>query len=346
MNACAAPPLSVVIPTFNRRASLERTLTSIADEAAALDAEVIVVTDGCTDGTDEMLERYRPPHRFLHVRQHNQGPSAARNRGVDHSSAPIILFIDDDTEPCDGLLEGHLRQHGSATDRAVIGPMVSPPEGESRPWLAWESEMLRRQYSAYETGAVTPGAGGFYTANASLHRDLFDRSGGFDVRYRRGEDVELGRRLRALDAEFVFTADSAVVHRADRTFPAWAQVARSYGAIGALEELTPGGPPGWSLRRRYHDLHVGTRTVIRLTVGRPGPLRLVGAAATRVAELRWRSNPRSRISYVLFSALHNMFVFDGAATELGGRRALFDRLDGRRASRRPQEGSQAPGSVG
>ncbi|MER3420153.1 MAG: glycosyl transferase family 2, partial [Chloroflexota bacterium] len=75
--------MSVVIPTFNRRARLERLLRALEDEhAAGPRFDVVVVVDGATDGTEAMLAALRPRYPLYVLRQPNRGPAAARNRGV------------------------------------------------------------------------------------------------------------------------------------------------------------------------------------------------------------------------------------------------------------------------
>src|SRR5688572_32983298 len=108
----APPTISVVIPTFNRVRSLERTLSALARQAdPGAPFEVIVVSDGSTDGTDEYLSSGRPPVPVVAASQANAGPATARNHGIAKASGPLILFVDDDTEPDRHLLAAHLARH-------------------------------------------------------------------------------------------------------------------------------------------------------------------------------------------------------------------------------------------
>lgn len=84
---------SVIIPTFNRRDFLHRTLTSVKEQHCK-NYEVIVVDDGSTDGTLEMLRAEHPQVRVM--TQANAGPGAARNLGVSVSSGDYIAFLDSD----------------------------------------------------------------------------------------------------------------------------------------------------------------------------------------------------------------------------------------------------------
>ncbi len=93
------PEASVVIPTFNRRAVLERCLTALAHQTHR-NFEVIVVDDGSTDDTIAMLERLRAAHSALHLRwfvnEINRGANASRNRGTEAARGGIVAFLDSD----------------------------------------------------------------------------------------------------------------------------------------------------------------------------------------------------------------------------------------------------------
>lgn len=87
--------ISVVIPSFDRRSVLPRALDSVLAQTLEVD-EVIVVDDGSTDGTAEMVSSEFPEARL--IVQGNHGVSAARNRGIEVASGEWIAFLDSDDE--------------------------------------------------------------------------------------------------------------------------------------------------------------------------------------------------------------------------------------------------------
>jgi len=86
-----APLFSIIIPTYNRRDLLLRTLESIPRDG---DSQIIVVDDGSTDGTLEMLDGMKD--RVLSLRQTNGGPGPARNRGAAAATGEYLAFLDSD----------------------------------------------------------------------------------------------------------------------------------------------------------------------------------------------------------------------------------------------------------
>ena len=87
--------ISVIIPTFNRRHTLERAITSVLNQTFK-PVEIIVVDDGSTDGTDEWLQLHYPSIKLFC--QSNYGVSSARNLGIQHAQTDWISLLDSDDE--------------------------------------------------------------------------------------------------------------------------------------------------------------------------------------------------------------------------------------------------------
>lgn len=325
-----SPPfLSVVIPTFNRRDSLRVTLDALSRQTyPASRYEVVVVSDGSTDGTDEFLAA-RADHGLRPIRQPNAGPARARNRGVEEAAGEVIVFVDDDVEPAPGFLAAHAVHHGSdgGEDKGesgkvvVIGPMLPDPTRARREplWIAWEHAMLGKQYENWRIGAWNGvGPNHFYTGNASLQRAHILSVGGFDETFKRQEDVELAYRMeRQCGLRFCFDATAAGVHRPHRTFASWLRVPYAYGQLDVVRARR--GDISWdTVRFAYTGRNRATRRLADWALASPAAsmtLRLLLRAGAQAAH---GSGARARAIQAL-SVLYNVRYLEGAQAEIGAR---------------------------
>lgn len=97
----STPLVSVIIPTHNRARYLGLAIDSVLKQTFD-DYEVIVIDDGSTDGTRDVVREYGGSVRYLH--QENSGVGAARNAGIEAAKGEWITFLDDDDEWLPGYL--------------------------------------------------------------------------------------------------------------------------------------------------------------------------------------------------------------------------------------------------
>lgn len=227
---------SVVVPTFNRRAIVLRTIeTLFRQNFPAVDYEILVVVDGSTDGTAAALRALEPPCRFRVIEQENRGLAGARNSGFRAAGHELIVFLDDDML-CDPLL---VREHCAAHrahERAIgFGPVFL--SADSPPSLA--AECFRREVGAFylqhrrNPELPLPRSACIF-GNTSLPRSLLVEAGGFDERFRMREDAELGARLFAAGAEARYVP-TAVAHQVYRKTTA--DLVRDAEAFGVADRL-------------------------------------------------------------------------------------------------------------
>jgi GT2 family glycosyltransferase len=120
------PPISAVLPTYNRLAALRVNFGSLRDQSGL--SEIVVVVDGSTDGTLEWL-RELDDGRIRLLYQHQRGSPAARNAGISAAQGEWILMTEDDVFlPNDFLVA--LFEAARANDAQVVGA----------PWLSIKSE--------------------------------------------------------------------------------------------------------------------------------------------------------------------------------------------------------------
>ncbi|OGM60207.1 hypothetical protein A2955_04055 [Candidatus Woesebacteria bacterium RIFCSPLOWO2_01_FULL_37_19] len=97
--------VSVIIPTYNRRLVIGRAIKSVLNQTYN-DYELIIVDDGSSDGTRELIQEYaEKDKRIKYVYQENRGASSARNFGIKQSLGEYLAFLDSDNEWLSDFLE-------------------------------------------------------------------------------------------------------------------------------------------------------------------------------------------------------------------------------------------------
>ncbi|BAN01774.1 putative glycosyltransferase [Ilumatobacter coccineus YM16-304] len=318
--------VSVIIPTFNRRDRLERVLRALEHQTHRGPLEVVVVSDGSTDGSHEFLRSHGLDLDVMAVQIDNSGPAVARNVGIDHASKDLVLFLDDDVVPEPDLVEQHVREHGNSGNRhlVVIGPMLSPVDAEYEPWVEWEQFQLSKQYQSLGENDVEPSYRQFYTGNASLFREHLVRLGGFDSSFRRAEDVELAFRLHQAGLVFRFCPTARGMHYAERPFSSWRAMAFAYGRNNVIFARTGQDFMLRSMAEEFDERHGLQRVLVQRIVGGRlmEPTQFVLERLMRLsAALRARSLTRN-----LLSAMYGLDFYQGVAQELGSREELLTLL--------------------
>lgn len=313
-----APQISVVVPTYNRLGRLKNVISALEQQQfSGNDYEVIVVSDGSSDGTEDYLNGLRSERNVRCFSQANRGPAAARNFGVDKAIGEFIVFVDDDVVAHPRLLAEHMRSHSEAgREVVVVGPLLSPENFDMAPWIRWEQEMLMKQYRALLAGVWQPTARQFYTGNASVRRSHILAAGGFDESFRRAEDVELAYRLADRGLGFVFNLEAVGRHFAERSFHSWLEMATAYGrndVIFARDRNQKWLLP--ALESEFRERHVLIRSLVCSCRGRPR----VTAAARRVMKLAADAATlmnAERIEQRAYSGLFNLQYYSGLHDEL------------------------------
>lgn len=171
----------MIIPAFNNRESIASAVASAL--AFDLVGEVVVVDDGSTDDTTEVIEALDDPRVRL-IRQPNGGPAAARNAGARSASASHLVFLDADDTLLPDSLERFASQHRAGCRLVRTGALRIHPDRS-------EDELLaERADQPYPRGA--PLAGSF-----SIERRLFKMIDGYDGALRYGENSELLLRAQS-----------------------------------------------------------------------------------------------------------------------------------------------------
>jgi glycosyltransferase involved in cell wall biosynthesis len=197
--------LSVIIPTHNRRASVVRLLEALGRQEEIGDIlEILVVMDGCSDDTAEVVRGRIWPFTVQVIEQPHGGQAAARNRGANAARGDVLVFLDDDMVPRPTFLHELVATLNEGADGVI-------PALEIGDWVP--DHLLAREFGFWNREAARPRPDDqvhfeqmLFSANA-IRRTWFERMGGFDESFTAqgaygNEDIELGHRLLKAGAVF------------------------------------------------------------------------------------------------------------------------------------------------
>lgn len=204
--------ISVVIPTYNKKKSLQAVIDSLCSQSWPKDKyEVIVVDDGSTDGTRQWVELKQQdcPCSLRYLYQENKGPAAARNFGIRRALGDIVAFIDSDCIASHNWIEKLVNGYDNARVAGTGGTIKARPSlSKISRYCAYIK--MNEQPLIDDTGIVY-----LITGNASFRKKYLELIGGFDERYNSagGEDPDLCYRLRGQGYIFKYNRDAVVYNR-------------------------------------------------------------------------------------------------------------------------------------
>ena len=185
----AQPLVSVVIPSYNCGRFLADAIDSVLRQSYPA-REIIVVDDGSTDDSRQVLERYG--ERVRVVAQRNQGVSAARNTGIEHSRGELVAFLDADDMWHPDKLAKQVPLFGSPTV-GLVYCAVQYVDESGRPlgtnFTGRRGRVLRE--IALLRGTVVLAGG----STAMVRRECFAKAGGFDREMSTAADWDMWRRI-------------------------------------------------------------------------------------------------------------------------------------------------------
>lgn len=224
------PLVSVVIPTFNRKAFLREAIASVLDQRHNLSIEILVVDDGSTDGTAEALADLlsHPAVRYFH--QPNFGrPAAARNRGIREAKGDLVAFLDSD----DLLLPDSIARRTEVFQKVDDVDFVCTNwlslsgslSGGTRPSVVSAKNLIdhlpRHLVNFRENGLVVFDPAFVYelfnsdfvaTSSVMVRRRVFPGAGVFDESLLIGEDYDLWMRI-GLKSRIAFLEEPLTLFR-------------------------------------------------------------------------------------------------------------------------------------
>lgn len=223
---------SVIIPAWNR---YELTVECV-ERVAKTDAEIILIDNGSDDHTRNLsvyvdAPRYARPANPVDVvvrNRVNRGFAVGCNQGAAVSQGDVLVFLNNDTEPCDGWLDALLEPFES-TWVDIVGPKLVYPDGRIQHAGV---TVYRNAAGLIEAANIGRGEvdGGQYDektkvdavtgACLAIRRWTFEALGGFDTAFLNGyEDVDLCLRARLDNAGVLYQPDSVVMHHESASGP-------------------------------------------------------------------------------------------------------------------------------
>jgi len=193
-----SPQVSVVIPVFNRAVAVRRAIESVLVQTLQ-DFEIVVVDDGSTDTTAASVAAFAD-HRIKLIRHdRNRGGSAARNTGIQSSSAPYIAFLDSDDEWLPTKLERQLEAFDRSSKRLALvytgAERVFDDGSVSCRIPLRELDLARALLTENVVGETSVGM---------VRRSALDLIGGFDESLPSCQDMDLWLRIcQRFDADIV-----------------------------------------------------------------------------------------------------------------------------------------------
>lgn len=203
--------LSIIIPVYNKSKLLNRCLDSIFKQAANYSYEVILVDDGSTDDSVELIKARKESNIVLYE-QLNAGPSAARNKGVELSHGKYCAYLDADDYWSDGFIEetvSFLEKHDECVavnvaqrHQTVSGEHIAPScyKNYAAPFILDDFFAFWAEYMHVCTGSVV------------IRSEVIKQTGGMRTDLRVTEDLEFWALVSTFGKwgfipEILFTSD-------------------------------------------------------------------------------------------------------------------------------------------
>lgn len=251
------PFFSVIIPTFNRASLIRKTLESVLRQDF-LDYEILVVDDGSTDDTLKVLNAYADRVQIFH--QANQGPGAARNKGIQKAQGQYTAFLDSD----DLWFPWTLRACHNAIQQApntkfLAGNVVFFKDENDLDLVCSSSSSEIHLFPDYYASSQRS----FWLGTCSaviIQTEILQQVGGFTNRGVNAEDADLWLRLGTIEG-FGFIKAPALFAYRQHSGSAISDMTKTYHGIQYLiEQEKTGQYPGEKARHRER-LEILTRHI-------------------------------------------------------------------------------------
>jgi len=194
-----SPKVSVIIPTYNGAKKISDLLSAL-EQQTFKDFEVIVVIDGSTDNTEQILRQKQYCFPLRLIVQENKGRAGARNAGAEAANGETLVFLDDDTVPCQDVINRHYeRNRKSFRPSIIVGALMLDERvcvSDIQQYRAYLDKIWTESLRAYDEEPLPDDKVYMTAGNFSLLKKTFIGLGGFDERLKDAEDYDLALRAK------------------------------------------------------------------------------------------------------------------------------------------------------
>lgn len=214
----SAPTVSVIITTYDRCDALVETLQALDKQSLAPEQyEVLVVDNGCRDGTGALLQRHRMRCAFRTFQvPENVGISAARNLAIRNARGRYLVLVSDDLIVPPDFLRTHLETLENYPGCWVVGGLQQLPSLTETPFGRYLDVLETSYDDARKSKPLAPGIWELRNPtarNLSFPRADLETVGLFDEQFRYAcEDVDLAERARAVGIRFIYNEAIRSLH--------------------------------------------------------------------------------------------------------------------------------------
>ncbi|QJX47557.1 glycosyltransferase family 2 protein [Hymenobacter taeanensis] len=207
--------VSAVVPTYNGAHKILNILRALEGQDWAPD-EVIVVVDGSTDNTIDLINRTEFSFKKLKVvEQLNKGRAVVRNRGFKEASSDLLVFFDDDMRPLPDCIRRHVIHHSKVPNSIAVGNVMEDYEvmkTDFQRYKAWLSRKWMSQFTSEDTTLINSKRPFITAANFSITKLLFAKLDGFDELLTDIEDFDLAMRASENNIPIYFLSNALAWH--------------------------------------------------------------------------------------------------------------------------------------
>ena len=223
--------VTIVIPTYNGAHKIPNLLDSLESQTFT-DFQIMIVIDGSTDNTIEVINRYKNHFKQLdYIVQENGGRAKVRNTGARFASGELLIFLDDDLILSKDCLQIHYDHHIHRKQSILTGSAIeelNDTSKESNKFKQFLSYKWIKKLEGHESEALTANNIFVTAANFSIRKSDFLNLDGFDERLKDAEDFDFAVRAFKAGLHLYFNFKAYAVHNESVSFVTFIKRLRQY----------------------------------------------------------------------------------------------------------------------